>query len=291
MKLLRSLVSNNEPTPLLSREFFGMTFRMISAWIGDINAKCASSIAELLYVASIVQAIVLIGEKRSLISESNISLSLLGTLWRENMNEIKLVCVPYLRRVNVLLAILFANSQHEEPSLESSFWEMSFDALLKKLQFTTFDSILESPKFPKLRAHIENWAREMAIRYKSLLTAPHSIIPRLAAPVPTNFIGLTPTYQDLVVRFLGIRCRNCKTIPKNHPGACMLCGELVCVRGDCCRNELFGEAYSHYQGGCGSGLFLMLRSSLILILRGNRSAQTGSLYLDEFGEEDTMLKR
>ena len=42
--------------------------------------------------------------------------------------------------------------------------------------------------------------------------------------------------------------------------------------------------------GAGTCMFLVIESSLIVILRGSRAAVWGSVYLDEHGEEDKDLR-
>jgi E3 ubiquitin-protein ligase UBR3 len=42
--------------------------------------------------------------------------------------------------------------------------------------------------------------------------------------------------------------------------------------------------------GAGTGLFLIVNSSVIVVVRGARATLWGSVYLDEYGEEDRDLK-
>ena len=43
--------------------------------------------------------------------------------------------------------------------------------------------------------------------------------------------------------------------------------------------------------GAETGVFLILKTSMVLLLRGDRRCIWGSPYLDAFGEEDSELKR
>lgn len=43
--------------------------------------------------------------------------------------------------------------------------------------------------------------------------------------------------------------------------------------------------------GGGTGLFLVVTSTYIVVVRGRRACLWGSLYLDEYDEEDRDLKR
>jgi len=42
--------------------------------------------------------------------------------------------------------------------------------------------------------------------------------------------------------------------------------------------------------GGGTGVFLAVNSSTIVVIRGKRACIWGSIYLDSFGEEDKELK-
>lgn len=51
------------------------------------------------------------------------------------------------------------------------------------------------------------------------------------------------------------------------------------------------EAVAHAQEcGAGTGVFLVITSTYIIVIRGHRACLWGSLYLDDFEEEDRDLK-
>ena len=52
-----------------------------------------------------------------------------------------------------------------------------------------------------------------------------------------------------------------------------------------------GETVHHaLECGGGTGIFLAVNSSTIIVIRGKRACVWGSIYLDKFGEEDKELK-
>jgi len=87
-------------------------------------------------------------------------------------------------------------------------------------------------------------------------------------------------------------CRTCQKIP-DHPAVCLVCGALVCFQSSCCASSNGEyECVKHsIDCGCGTGVFLIISSSAILIIRSERVSIWGSVYLDSFGEEDKDLKR
>ena len=98
-----------------------------------------------------------------------------------------------------------------------------------------------------------------------------------------------------------------------------MCGTMVCMRENCCKQfignqgkkisnifriytyDIFTnfnkyilatcETVLHSQEcGGGTGIFLSVNSSTIIVVRGKRACVWGSVFLDIFGEEDKELK-
>jgi len=96
------------------------------------------------------------------------------------------------------------------------------------------------------------------------------------------------------------QCDQCGKVPKD-PAVCLMCGTMVCMRENCCRKNIIGnqvnkdaacETVRHsIECGGGTGIFLSVNSSTIIVVRGKRACVWGSVFLDFFGEEDKELKR
>ena len=83
-------------------------------------------------------------------------------------------------------------------------------------------------------------------------------------------------------------------VPKD-PTICLMCGEMVCLKESCCRVRVddtdICETVKHsWDCGGGTGIFLAVNSSTIVVIRGRRACIWGSVFLDNFGEEDKELK-
>jgi hypothetical protein len=53
----------------------------------------------------------------------------------------------------------------------------------------------------------------------------------------------------------------------------------------------FPTSFLHsIQCGAGTGMFLLVNSSTVVVIRGPRATLWGSIYLDDHGEEDRELK-
>jgi E3 ubiquitin-protein ligase UBR3 len=102
-----------------------------------------------------------------------------------------------------------------------------------------------------------------------------------------------PHAYDIIFQYYHRKqCPKCNLIPKD-PSVCLVCGTMVCMRDSCCKgqNTNLYEATQHsLDCGAGTGMFLSVNSSTIVVLRGKRACLWGSVYLDSFGEEDRELK-
>ncbi len=104
-----------------------------------------------------------------------------------------------------------------------------------------------------------------------------------------------PNKYDTIFQFYHKRpCRRCGNVPKD-PTVCLMCGTMVCLKEPCCKSPPAEggvcETVAHAQDcGGGTGVFLAVNSSTIVVIRGKRACIWGSIYLDSFGEEDKELK-
>jgi len=109
-----------------------------------------------------------------------------------------------------------------------------------------------------------------------------------AAP---QLLTLPKLYGKLYLHYRHVKCRVCKQIPSD-PALCLVCGQLVCVRSPCCHWLGTGECVKHsLKCGAGTAVYLVIMSSTVVIIRGERVYLWGSVYLDQHGEEDIDLKR
>ncbi|CAH0482307.1 unnamed protein product [Peronospora belbahrii] len=92
------------------------------------------------------------------------------------------------------------------------------------------------------------------------------------------FIPLPRVYMDLFIRYnekpTGV-CRQCAQVPQ-HPGLCLICGEVLCCFSACCETREgggVGECTQHAQHcGLGLGAFLLLRACTVILFLGQREA-------------------
>uniref|UniRef100_A0A8D0CHZ5 E3 ubiquitin-protein ligase n=1 Tax=Scleropages formosus TaxID=113540 RepID=A0A8D0CHZ5_SCLFO len=112
--------------------------------------------------------------------------------------------------------------------------------------------------------------------------------PQWAAP---SLLQLPENYNTIFQYYHRKACSSCKRVPKD-PALCLVCGTFVCLKGTCCKQQSCCECVQHSQVcGAGTGIFLLINASVIIIIRGHRFCLWGSVYLDAHGEEDRDLRR
>ena len=110
-----------------------------------------------------------------------------------------------------------------------------------------------------------------------------------ATHLPKILIPLPAQYDELVIKYNSIKCKNCGLIP-TEPSVCLFCGELVCARSHCCFKGK-GECNQHYRKCCPTlGLFLMIRRSSILVLLENVGFTISAPFLTKHFEVDLDLR-
>ncbi|KAH9735929.1 E3 ubiquitin-protein ligase PRT6 [Citrus sinensis] len=212
---------------------------------------------------------------------------------------IRRLSFPYLRRCALLWKLLnstvpppFSDRDHVLARSShgiSDMMDSSDDALsdLKEIQevekmfkIPSLDVIL---KDEVLRSLVLKWfhhfSKEFEVhRFQHVLYS--------TPAVPFKLMRLPYLYQDLLQRYIKQCCSDCKSV-LDEPALCLLCGRLCSPSWKpCCSCQSHAMAC-----GAGTGVFLLIRRTTILLQRCARQAPWPSPYLDAFGEEDIEMHR
>ncbi|RUS88154.1 hypothetical protein EGW08_004116 [Elysia chlorotica] len=209
-------------------------------------------------------------------------------------------CLPFLRTASLLKCHLF---DAEIPSLQANQSEFSLlvsylhlgspagpeasaDAKSGTLSWSCVRWVIEEPH-TLVRAwclHMTDFVLAARMEAKNLL----QLNPNWQRP---GLIKLPKRYYQIFQMFRAAKCSECNNVPKD-PAICLTCRQFLCFRESCCAQNSVYESVAHsISCGAGTGMFLLVNSSLVVIIRGPRAALWGSVYLDEHGEEDRDLKR
>jgi len=114
---------------------------------------------------------------------------------------------------------------------------------------------------------------------------------------PMQLIPLPRDYTHLINQPLKM-CPTTNSVMK-YPAICMICGEVVCSGSYCCQiedpetNSIKGPSMNHLEKCTGSaGMFLRpMECKMMLISSSGKGCFFGAPYVDEYGEQDTGLRR
>uniref|UniRef100_A0A8C8SFU6 E3 ubiquitin-protein ligase n=1 Tax=Pelusios castaneus TaxID=367368 RepID=A0A8C8SFU6_9SAUR len=197
-------------------------------------------------------------------------------------------CLPFLRITCLLQLHLFGGDlpscqEDEEFAVLANCLGLLPSSFQSPHQFTSA-SCLDWP-VPAFNI-ISEWCLELtsfADRHPLLIQEPKWDLPRLLQ-LPENYNTIFQYYHRKT-------CTVCTKVPKD-PAVCLVCGTFVCLKGLCCKQQSYCECVLHSQNcGAGTGIFLLINASVIIIIRGHRFCLWGSVYLDAHGEEDRDLRR
>ncbi|XP_037868471.1 E3 ubiquitin-protein ligase Ubr3 [Bombyx mori] len=142
------------------------------------------------------------------------------------------------------------------------------------------------------RGAARGWARQLgAAAQRSQLGLRRLLRAQHVEWAPPALLALPHEYDRLFTHYHERVCSQCGAAPK-EASVCLACGTLVCLKAACCRRHQVAEAVRHAAHcGAGTAIFLVVTSTYIIVIRGRRACLWGSLYLDDYDEEDRDLKR
>ncbi|TYH54627.1 hypothetical protein ES332_D09G182200v1 [Gossypium tomentosum] len=214
---------------------------------------------------------------------------------------IRRLSFPYLRRCALLWKLL--KSSATSPFCDrDTIWE-SFHVTTDMMDTTESNSVelnevqeLETMfKIPPIDVILEDeLSRSFALKWvhhfqKAYETCSFQNVFYCNPAVPFKLMTLPHAYQDLLQRYVKQCCPDCKTV-LDEPALCLLCGRLCSPSRKTCCSESGCTAHV-MTCGAGTGVFLLIRRTTILLQRCAQQAPWPSPYLDVFGEEDIEMHR
>lgn len=216
---------------------------------------------------------------------------------------IRSLSFPYLRRcallwrvINSSLPVPFSHGAHVlENSSNATDVTMGYETDCSLEELTEVEELEKMFKIPPvhvvlrdkvLRSLASKWlqhfTQECEVRFLQCTT-------KLTPAVPYKLMVLPHLYQDLLQKYIKQQCPLCGKVP-DDPALCLLCGDLCSPNWKPCCKKSGCQAHA-MTCGAGTGVFLLIRKTTILLQRSARQAPWPSPYLDMYGEEDIEMHR
>nr|CAB3260717.1 uncharacterized protein LOC100175735 [Phallusia mammillata] len=138
---------------------------------------------------------------------------------------------------------------------------------------------------------ISSWCSKLLLPGGSSYTTRYQTLTASNTWHAPKLLDLPDEYSSLFLTFRQTECKKCGKVPKD-PALCLVCGEYVCYKSPCKPDKIPYAACRHARRcGAGTGIFLLINTSYVVIIRGHKACMWGTLYLDAHGEEDRGWSR
>ncbi|KAG0566256.1 hypothetical protein KC19_7G050000 [Ceratodon purpureus] len=223
------------------------------------------------------------------ILQTQIAVTRLGVQGPEMESFVQRACLPFLRRAAMLVQIITREDFRGQHGL-SGTKVMGFLNLQLALQLPDCAQILQ----PQVYGATETLATQLLQLHDPVSKSFTFELRKV--PSKAQLFKVPRVFQELLLENIHNKktCGLCGEMPAD-PAICLICGVLLCCGTDCCKRNGIGECSRHAaEESAGVGIFLLLRSTQLLMVRNNRTCMGLSLYLDIHGEpaqEDLYLRR
>ncbi|XP_043683976.1 E3 ubiquitin-protein ligase Ubr3 isoform X1 [Vespula pensylvanica] len=226
-------------------------------------------------------------------TSSSVSYARVKTHWIER--QIQSLCLPFLRVAALLRYHLYEQPLPFVRSRQFEFVKLVYylELVAEGMDWDNFNSTVAlnwqdvdaSISVPRL------WCDQL-LAFVNRSDAARNLIKEqhVSWQIP-KLLNLPREYEKIFTYYHERQCRQCHSVPQEI-SICLLCGAIVCLKQNCCKQMNVCEAVQHsIDCGGGTGIYLVVTSTYIIVIRGRRACPWGSLYLDAFAEEDRDLKR
>ncbi|CAK9812220.1 E3 ubiquitin-protein ligase UBR3 [Anthophora quadrimaculata] len=207
-------------------------------------------------------------------------------------DQIQSMCLPFLRVAALLRYHLYDKPLPVIKKPQSEFAELVcyLKLVLKgtKLRFHFNSAVALNWQDNQASVSVPSmWCHQFLAfvsRSRNLIMEQH-----ISWQVP-KLLSLPREYDKIFTYYHGRQCRQGHSIPQKI-SICLLCGAIVCLKQNRKQWNVCEVVQHSIDCGGGTGIYLVVTSTYIVVIRGQRVCLWGSLYLDDFEEEDRDLKR
>ncbi|XP_065349343.1 E3 ubiquitin-protein ligase Ubr3 [Cloeon dipterum] len=208
--------------------------------------------------------------------------------------EVQKLCLPFLRVAALLRHDLYRQPIPEIPPGTGGFVQLVhfLELCTNSMNLDTFNAATalnwEHHVNPPVR--VMEWLHELLTLVFEGKSEMRDLVHQHKLWNPPRLLQMPITYDPVFQFYHKRECTTCGTVP-HELSLCLFCAKTICLKGPCCKKTKFETVEHSFTCGGGTGIFLVVPSSYIIVVRGSRACLWGSVYLDTYGEEDRDLKR
>lgn len=209
--------------------------------------------------------------------------------------QIQLLCLPFLRVAALLRYHLYEQPLPLVSTPQTEYVRLVYylELVSEGMDWSIFNSTV-ALNWQNSEASVSiprQWCDQLLMFVKQTYNVKYLITEQHISWQTPKLLSLPREYEKLFSYYHERQCRQCHTVPREI-SICLICGTIVCLKQGCCKQKNVCEAVQHSAiCGTGTGIYLVVTSTYIVVIRGRRACLWGSLYLDDFEEEDKDLKR
>nr|CAD7398319.1 unnamed protein product [Timema poppensis] len=226
--------------------------------------------------------------------EDEASNSLPSTKGKDLDIQVQRLCLPFLRIASLLRHHLYDQPLPEVTTPQSEFVRLVYylELVTEGMDWKRFNAAVALNWASDGSTLVASWCEQYAVfAYNSQVAARNFLVDQHITWHQPRLLRLPQDYDKIFQYYHRRQCSQCHSVPRES-SICLLCGTLVCLKENCCKQHNMCEAVQHsLDCGGGTSMYLVVTSSYIIVIRGKRACLWGSVYLDSFGEEDRELKR
>ncbi|KAG0562955.1 hypothetical protein KC19_9G186000 [Ceratodon purpureus] len=269
--------SSLQNSSLFDADPFRILIVLLSAFPGWPKVEEILLLVKFSYTVALTQVLLACSEL-----QSNVGINT-HTLEKDWGAVVRYTCLPFLRRAALLVQII-TGEDCKQKYTGSGRKVMDASYLLHELGLEDSHRIFSSKSGVGVAESSCITPLLRQLRLDDNILSKESKLTLMEVPKELHFSTLPLVYQELLLRSITDKCNLCGKLP-SEPAVCLVCGIFFCCSTECCVMDNIGECSRHAESeGSGIGIYLLMRSTQLVLIRGGRVCMAPSLYLDQHGE-------
>ncbi|CDW76233.1 zinc finger family protein [Stylonychia lemnae] len=165
---------------------------------------------------------------------------------------------------------------------EDQFGRTNQESITNLQQYLAFGSIADDEYQKNSIDCYQAFYNSVYAQNKNLIDYSQNYLTKIN--LPFEFIQIPHNFQQFVLKYYKQKCDRCKKVPENG-AVCLLCGQVLCMKTDCCQINSIAELTHHsrdFEGGV--GVYIWIQGGYMYLIENGRVIQKSCPYVNQYGE-------